>query len=185
MTVNQPVERPVEEWVIFTGSTRAKKTVELRARVRGYLERIAFQDGASVKEGDLLFVIEKAPFEAEMAAAKASIERAQAALALAQANLRRTSQLSASNAISKQQLDVDQAELATAEANLQGGQSHADAGRPESGLHRDSRAEWMVEIGRHFDRRRKILVLPEPDAPGRESKHRSDSCLTSTSGNAN
>ena len=118
VTVDRPVERPVEEWAVFTGSTRAEKTVELRARVRGYLERIAFEDGTSVKEGDLLFVIEKAPFEAEVAAAKANVERSQAALELAQANLRRTTQLSASNAISMQQLDVDRAELATAEANL-------------------------------------------------------------------
>jgi RND family efflux transporter MFP subunit len=149
VTVNRPVERPVEEWVVFTGSTRAEKTVELRARVRGYLERIAFQDGASVKEGDLLFVIEKAPFEAEVAAAKASVERASAALELAQANLRRTTQLSASNAISKQQLDVDQAELATAEANL----SAAKATLRQADLnlgYTEIRAPIDGRIGRHL-----------------------------------
>ena len=149
VTVNRPVERPVEEWIVFTGSTRAEKTVELRARVRGYLERIAFEDGANVKEGDLLFVIEKAPFEAEVAAAKASIERAQAALELAQANLRRTTQLSASNAISKQQLDVDQAELATAEANLSAAKAtltQADLNLGYTEIH----APIHGRIGRHL-----------------------------------
>src|SRR5262245_47839988 len=114
VTVGHPIERPLEDSMVFTGTTRAEKTVELRARVRGYLQRVAFRDGASVKEGDLLFVIEKAPFEAEVAVARANLERSRAAQALANANLQRTTQLNASNAISKQQLDVDQAELATA-----------------------------------------------------------------------
>jgi RND family efflux transporter MFP subunit len=149
VTVDQPVERPVEEWAVFTGSTRAEKTVELRARVRGYLERIAFEDGASVKEGDLLFVIEKAPFEAEVAAAKANVERSQAALELAQANLRRTTQLSTSNAISKQQLDVDRAELATAEANLNA--SKAALTQAELNLgYTDIHAPMDGRIGRHL-----------------------------------
>jgi RND family efflux transporter MFP subunit len=159
VTVDQPVERSVEEWAVFTGSTRAEKTVELRSRVRGYLERIAFADGASVKEGDLLFVIEKAPFEAEVAAAKASVERSQAALDLAEANLRRTSQLSASNAISKQQLDVDRAELATAEAN----RSAAKAALAQADLnlgYTEIRAPINGRIGRHLIDQGN-LVLPD------------------------
>lgn len=149
VTVSQPLTRPVEEWAVFTGSTRAERTVELRARVRGYLQQVAFRDGARVQQGDLLFVIDKAPFEAELAAAQANVERAEAALELAQANLERTTKLSTSNAISKQQLDVDQAELATAEANLKA----AEAAQKQAALnlgYTEIHAPINGRIGRHL-----------------------------------
>jgi RND family efflux transporter MFP subunit len=149
VTIDQPVERPVEEWALFTGTTRAEKTVELRARVRGYLERIAFQDGASVKAGDLLFVIEKAPFEAEVASARASVERSKAALGLAKANLQRTTELAASNAISRQQLDIDRAELATAEANLKAAGAALTQAELNLG-YTEIRAPIDGRIGRHL-----------------------------------
>ena len=78
VTVAEPVEQPVVETVEFNGNTRAVSTVELRSRVNGYLEKIAFEDGAIVQQGDLLFIIEQAPFQAELEAAKAA--RAHAAL---------------------------------------------------------------------------------------------------------
>lgn len=66
------------------GTTRALQEVSIRARVRGFLKEIHFQEGADVKKGQLLFVIDEAPFKAELAAARAKLEQAEAALKKAQ-----------------------------------------------------------------------------------------------------
>src|SRR5687767_7394466 len=71
VTVATPVQREVADSIDFTGTTQATAEVELRPRVSGYLERIEFQDGQMVKEGDPLFIIEQDPFEAELEAAQA------------------------------------------------------------------------------------------------------------------
>src|SRR5689334_15022317 len=63
VTIAQPVERKVAEWDEFTGRFQAVDTVEVRARVSGYLTEIHFTDGQMVKTGDLLFVIDPRPFE--------------------------------------------------------------------------------------------------------------------------
>jgi RND family efflux transporter MFP subunit len=153
VTVDKPVEREVINWVEFTGTTRATERVELRARVRGYLQRLnngeAFKDGAQVKAGDLLFVIEKAPFEAELEAAQANLAKAVAATQLAQANLARTTELVQKKATSGQQLDVDTAELATARAN----ERAAEASFTQAKLnlkYTEIRAPISGRIGRHL-----------------------------------
>lgn len=117
VTIAQPQTRDIVDWIEFTGSTKATATVELRSRVKGYLQKVGFVDGGRVKRGDLLFVIEKAPFEADLEAAEAALAKAKAATQLAQANLVRTRQLVAERAVSDQQLDVHTAELATAQAS--------------------------------------------------------------------
>ena len=153
VTVDKPVVREVTDWVEFTGTTRATERVELRARVRGYLQRLdnreQFKDGAQVKAGDLLFVIEKAPFEAELEAAQANLAKAVAARQLAQANLARTSELVETNAASAQQLDIDTAELATARANER--VALASVTQAELNLsYTEIRAPISGRIGRHL-----------------------------------
>jgi multidrug efflux pump subunit AcrA (membrane-fusion protein) len=93
VTVQQPQQRQIVDQVNFTGNTQATATVELRARVSGYLQRIAFEDGALVQQGDLLLVIEQAPFQATLEARRADLERARAALQLAQVEFRRNERL--------------------------------------------------------------------------------------------
>jgi len=66
------------------GTTRALQEVSIRARVRGYLKEMHFQEGADVKKGQLLFVIDEEPFKAELAAARAKLEQAEASLKKAQ-----------------------------------------------------------------------------------------------------
>ena len=66
------------------GTTRALQEVSIRARVRGFLKEIHFQEGAEVKKGQLLFVIDEEPFKAKLADAQASLEQAEAALKKAQ-----------------------------------------------------------------------------------------------------
>ncbi|MCU0937448.1 MAG: biotin/lipoyl-binding protein, partial [Gammaproteobacteria bacterium] len=77
----------------FTGRIQATDKVDLRARVQGFLEKRLFQEGADVKEGDLLFVIEKPPYVAAVADAKGAIERAQGALKLAEVEVDRYREL--------------------------------------------------------------------------------------------
>jgi RND family efflux transporter MFP subunit len=72
------VERDVTNYVDFTGRTAAIESVEVRARVDGYLDSVHFKAGALVKRGDLLFVIDQRPFVRELNRAKASLEEAQA-----------------------------------------------------------------------------------------------------------
>lgn len=74
VTVAQPVERECLDELEFTGTTRATEAVDVRARVNGYLQKIDFADGADVQAGDVLFVIEPAPFEAALDVARRAAE---------------------------------------------------------------------------------------------------------------
>lgn len=76
VTTSKPVVSDVIEWDEYTGRFEAVASVEIRARVSGYVDQIAFTDGQSVKKGDLLFVIDPRPFERVLATAKAELEQA-------------------------------------------------------------------------------------------------------------
>jgi membrane fusion protein (multidrug efflux system) len=109
----------------FVGRVVSIDTVELRARVVGFLEQRLFTEGQTVKEGDLLFVIEQPPFEAQVAEAQADVARAQASVAETKATLERVQEASASGAVSKQEVDQAtandqraQAEVLAAKAQL-------------------------------------------------------------------
>src|ERR1700693_2140434 len=65
VTANQPAQREVVEWDEYPGRLDAVDMVEVRARVNGYLESVNFKDGAEIKKGDLLFVIDPRPYQAE------------------------------------------------------------------------------------------------------------------------
>src|SRR4051794_9754036 len=64
--VSQPVRREVTDYVEFTGRTEAVHSVDIRPRVTGYLTQMPFQEGAEVKAGDLLFVVDPRPYEAQL-----------------------------------------------------------------------------------------------------------------------
>ena len=89
--------RPRDE---FNGRIEAVESVQLRSRVSGYIERIAFAEGQEVKKGQLLFVIDQRPYRAALASAQAQLERARAAAGLAQTQDQRARQLVAENAVS-------------------------------------------------------------------------------------
>jgi RND family efflux transporter MFP subunit len=93
VTVAKPLVKDLVEWKDFTGQFEAVDSVEVRARVSGYLESINFTDGQIVKTGDLLFVIEPKPYELALQTAKAQQAQAEAQLELAKAQLERTAQL--------------------------------------------------------------------------------------------
>ncbi len=90
----------------YVAQTQAPDTIEIRAQVTGLLERQAFADGARVKKGDLLYVIDRRPFESQRAQAQASVAQAEANLANAQQNLARNGRLIAQKAVSQQDYDT-------------------------------------------------------------------------------
>lgn len=89
VTVSRPVRRVVEAVTEFTGNTVASERVEVRARVRGVLEKLHFEPGAAVEAGELLASIEREPFEATVSARQAELDNAKASLSLAEATLQR------------------------------------------------------------------------------------------------
>ena len=102
----QVVVRPVRQWDEFSGRTAATDAVDVRARVSGYIDRIAFKEGGEVKAGDLLFVIDPRPYRAAYDSALAQLAHARATEQLAQENEKRAQRLIAGKAISREEFDT-------------------------------------------------------------------------------
>jgi RND family efflux transporter MFP subunit len=121
VTVAQPIKRNVIDQDEYVGRFVAVDSVEIRARVSGYLEKIHFKDGQMVKEGDLLFTIDKRPFQNTLAQARANLAQARANLAYAEADLLRGQQLVKDKTITEQtfeqRLQAQRTAIATVAAN--------------------------------------------------------------------
>src|SRR3954469_1098585 len=89
VTVSKPLQKTITEWDEYTGRFEALATVEVRARVSGFIESIHFSDGQIVKQGDLLFVIDQRPYQLAVDQAKADLERARAKYDVATADVDR------------------------------------------------------------------------------------------------
>ena len=140
-------------WISFTGRTEATKRVEVRARVSGRLDQVLFTEGDYVEEGDTLFVIEKDTYEAALDQARAQLQKDQASLKLARADVERYKPLVADDLAPRATLEqyearegeliaaikADEAAIKDAELNL----SYTDVTAPISG--RVSRK--LVDIG--------------------------------------
>jgi RND family efflux transporter MFP subunit len=99
------VEKEVNEWDEFTGRLEAVESVEIRPRVSGYITEIHFEAGAIIKKGDLLYVIDPRPYQADFDRAAAEFERMEAQLKLAQIELDRAKDLRSKNTISASEFD--------------------------------------------------------------------------------
>ena len=99
------VEKEVSEWDEFTGRLEAVESVEIRPRVSGYITEIHFEAGAIIKKGDLLYVIDPRPYQADFDRAAAEFERTQAQLKLSQIELDRAKDLRTKNTISASEFD--------------------------------------------------------------------------------
>jgi RND family efflux transporter MFP subunit len=117
VTVAKPLVKEMEEWSDFTGQFEARESVEVRARVSGYLESVNFTDGQLVKKGDLLFVIEPRPFELALETSKAQLAQTEAQVQLAQQQLDRTAQLRKNDYATKETYDERVSQLAIATAS--------------------------------------------------------------------
>lgn len=111
--------KSVTQWSEFSGRLEAIDHVELRSRVAGAIQSVHFQEGAIVAKGDLLVTIDPAPYQAEVARAKASVTAAEARASLARTELKRGKQLLASNAVSQSDYDQRLNGEASAEADLE------------------------------------------------------------------
>jgi RND family efflux transporter MFP subunit len=105
VTVSQPLKKPVTDYLEFTGNAVAVNTVPLRARVEGFLEKVLFQDGDTVKKGKLLFLIQQDTYEAKLKQAEAQVLAEKAQLEHAQTEFVRYSNLVKQDAAA--QTDVD------------------------------------------------------------------------------
>jgi len=101
---------PVTVYDEYVAQMQAPDTIEIRAQVTGLLEQQAFTDGARVRKGALLYVIDQRPFEAQVAQARANVAQAEANLINARQNLARNGRLIAQHAVSQQDYDTAEAQ---------------------------------------------------------------------------
>lgn len=129
VTVTTPVRRDVTAYVEFTGRTASVQRAEVRARVAGFLERMNFVPGDVVRKGQVLFIIEQEPYEAQRDQAEASLKSAEANRARAQSDLERLEEAIKTNAVSQQDVTRARAELAQAEASVLSSTAELDVAR--------------------------------------------------------
>ncbi len=105
VTVSQPLRQEVTDYLEFTGNTQAINTVQLRARVQGFLEKVLFQDGDQVKKGQMLFLIQQNTYEAKLQQAEAEILRQKASHDYAVIQVARYTKLVQQKAAAQSDLD--------------------------------------------------------------------------------
>lgn len=118
VTVSKALNTELVEWDEFIGRLAAPASVEIRARVSGYLEKIHFKEGSDVKEGDLLITIDPRPYQAVVDRTQADVERAMVRVELARMEAKRAKALIESKAIAVEEIEQRNQALAEAEASL-------------------------------------------------------------------
>jgi RND family efflux transporter MFP subunit len=124
-----PVTRQVTETIDLTGRTEAANSVEIRARVTGFVESIRFKEGSTVKQGDLLYTIDPRPYAAEVAKAEANVAQAVARLRLCVQNFERAKALLEKGGISKDEFDKITAERDEAQAVVAAARASLDVAK--------------------------------------------------------
>ncbi|MGZ5575458.1 MAG: efflux RND transporter periplasmic adaptor subunit [Methylobacter sp.] len=127
--IAQPLSQQVTEWDEYTGRIEAVNSVDVRARVSGYLEKVNFKAGDKVHKGDLLFMIDPKPFTAQLNYAVAELERAKARHELAKNDLARAERLFRAKAISEEEHDARSKGLREAVASVQSAQANVYTAR--------------------------------------------------------
>jgi RND family efflux transporter MFP subunit len=117
VSVAKPLSEKITRYLDATGNTAAVASVDLVARVLGFVQGISYTDGSAVKTGDILFTIEPLPYQAKLQQAQAAEAAAQATLVNAQANFNRNESLQKNSVASVQNLDDARATRDTAQAN--------------------------------------------------------------------
>jgi multidrug efflux system membrane fusion protein len=118
VTVAPAIERVVTDWDEFTGHFEAVNSVEVRPRVGGFIERVTFAEGATVHQGDALFVIDQRPYQAEVARAEAVLAQARTRKQLADMEAERAQKLVSTQAISREELDSRTSSRAESDAAI-------------------------------------------------------------------
>ncbi len=136
VTVSQPVRQEVTDYLELTGNTQAVNTVQLRARVQGYLEKVLFQDGQLVRKGQPLFVIEQDAYVAKLKQAEGQILTQQARLEHAKTEFARFSSLVQQKAAAQTDLDQWRDQRNSAEGGLLQARAARDLARLDLGYTR-------------------------------------------------
>lgn len=143
-------EVKVEEvtlWGAFSGRVAAPETVELRPRVSGYIDRVAFEDGQLVQQGEVLFVIDPRPYQAREQLASAELARMRSQLQLTASEARRAEQLWERQAISREEFEQRSAAMNMARAALNAAAAALESARLDL-QYTEVRAPVSGRIGR-------------------------------------
>ena len=119
VTIAPPMAKRVTQWDEFSGRFEAVASVEVRARVSGFIDKLHFRDGQLVNVGDLLFTIDKRPFEIAVESAEAEVARNKAQVDLAELQVERGASLIKSRTITDADYDQRKANLAVAQRPAQ------------------------------------------------------------------
>ena len=134
VTVAHPVQKVITEWDEFTGRFAAVESVEVRARVSGFIDSVHFKEGQIVKQGDLLFIIDPRPYRNAVDQAKADVERAKARLEIASLDVQRAAPLVRSQSVTEREFDTRRSTERDAAAQV----ASAEAARKQAELN----LEW-------------------------------------------
>ena len=129
VSVAPVLERAVVPWDEYSGRVEAAETVEMRARVSGYIDRVAFAEGEEVRKGDLLFVVDQRPYRTAVAQAEARLAQARSEAELAASQSARAGELAEVSAISHEQHESRRAASAQAAAAVRGAEAALSAAR--------------------------------------------------------
>lgn len=127
--VAQPLVQEVTEWDEFTGRIQAVNTVQVRARISGYLEKVNFTAGKKVKKGELLFQIDPKPLQAQLDLANAELEQTKTKQALAKGDFDRAQNLLKANAIAVEEFDTRHKGLREAAAAVKAAEAKVAANK--------------------------------------------------------
>jgi RND family efflux transporter MFP subunit len=134
VTVSKPLQKTITEWDEYTGRFEAVATVEVRARVSGFIDSIDFHEGQLVKQGDLLLVIDQRPYKLAVDQAKADLERAQAKLEIATSDVDRATPLVQNQSVTVREFDTRK----STQRDARGGVGAAEAALKQAQLN----LEW-------------------------------------------
>jgi RND family efflux transporter MFP subunit len=118
VTVTRPVAREVNDWDEYAGRLQSPEIANVTARVSGFIEEVQFKEGALVKKGDLLVVIDDRPFRAELENRRAAVQKDEADLKLMQQDLERSTDLLKRRVVAQQDFDTNKARAAQSAAQL-------------------------------------------------------------------
>jgi multidrug efflux system membrane fusion protein len=149
VSVSQPVRQTVTDYIEVTGNIQSSNSVDLVARVEGYLKSVDFTDGTFVKKGDLLFVIEPEPYQAQVQLNKATVEQEQATLTQANEEYARQQRLIKQNATSQSDLENWRAKQGTAQAAVEEANANLELAQINLGYTRIT-APFDGRMGRHL-----------------------------------
>lgn len=136
VSIAEVIERKVSDWDEFPGRIEAIESVEIRPRVSGYIERVAFTEGSIVRKGELLFVIDPRPYRAELDRAEAELVRARASAELARNEVARGERLLSARAISQEEYDQRVNAARESGAGVRAAEAAAEAARLDLGYTR-------------------------------------------------